>query len=265
MKFNEKMTVIADNIRSKTGGTEALSLDGMASGVNEVYDKGRTDEWSDFWDAFQLNGTRTDYIRTFSGAFNNETFKPKYDFKPTGNCEYMFYNVQIVGNFKGLLENCGVVLDTSKAYSVLGLFNNAWKITHLPEISFESATTSDSRIQGAFMGCYDLVSIDKVIYPTDVYRQTTNTFQSCRSLTHLRIGGVIGNNFNVSWSPLDVESVKDVILHLKDYSTDTENKGKYTLTLSDTSKTAMSELGTIPELNNKTYDAYLTDIGWNLA
>lgn len=262
---NKHYKSIADTIREKANTKTIYKPENMASGVNEVYDKGRTDEWSEFWDAFQLNGTRADYIRTFSGAFSNETFKPKYDFKPTGNCEYMFYNVQIVGNFKGLLENCGVVLDTSKANSVLGLFNNAWEITHLPEISFESATATDARIQGVFMGCYDLVSIDKVIYPTDVYRPTTNTFQSCRSLTHLRIGGVIGNNFNVSWSPLDVESVKDVMLHLKDYSTDTENKGKYTLTLSDTSKTAMSNLGAIAEFNNKTYDAYLTDIGWNLA
>lgn len=38
---NEKMTAIADNIRDKTGRTNALTLDDMASGVNEVYEAGQ--------------------------------------------------------------------------------------------------------------------------------------------------------------------------------------------------------------------------------
>ena len=198
-KYEEaNIQAIAETIRSKTGTDTTYDTSEMASGVNEVYDKGRTDEWSDFWDAFQLNGARNVYIRAFGDGWSNETFKPKYDIKPTQSMEAAFYNVGIIGNFKELLENCGVVLDTSKSNNVYCMFNNAWSITHLPEISFESATATDARIQGVFMGCYDLVSIDKVIYPSDVYRQTTNTFQSCRSLTHLRIGGVIGNNFNVS-------------------------------------------------------------------
>lgn len=37
---NEKMTAIADNIRSKTGKTDPLTLDDMANSVNEIYDKG---------------------------------------------------------------------------------------------------------------------------------------------------------------------------------------------------------------------------------
>ena len=231
--------------------------------VNYGFEEGRQKEWSDFWDVFQDRGNRRDYVRAFQIGWNNETFKPKHDIVVI-NAEGMFYNIKIIGNFKELLESCGVVLDTRNATSMYQAFNNCTSITHLPEISFESCTYSDQRTQLVFSGCYELVSIDKVIYPTDTYRPTTNTFQSCRKLTHIRIGGVIGNNFNISWSPLDVESVKDVILHLKDYSTDTENKGKYTLTLSDTSKIAMAELGAIEEFNNKTYDEYLADIGWRL-
>lgn len=33
MSVNEKMTAIADAIRSKTGGTEPLMLDGMAAAI----------------------------------------------------------------------------------------------------------------------------------------------------------------------------------------------------------------------------------------
>lgn len=264
-KYEESnIQAIAETIRSKTGTDTTYDTSEMPAGVNEVYDKGRTDEWSDFWDAFQLNGARSNYQYAFNVGFDNKTFKPKYDIKPS-DATHMFSSSPITGDFRSILEECNVVLDTSKATYMQYAFNNAWAITHLPEISFESATYSYARIEGVFMGCYALKRIDKVIYPTEKHQPTTNTFQSCKTLSYLRIGGVIGNNFNVSWSPLDVESVKDVILHLKDYSTDTENKGKYTLTLSDTSKTAMSALGTIPEFNNKTYDAYLTDIGWNLA
>ncbi len=41
MSVNSKMTAIADNIRSKTGGVTPLTLDGMAAGVNDVYEAGK--------------------------------------------------------------------------------------------------------------------------------------------------------------------------------------------------------------------------------
>jgi hypothetical protein len=37
------------------------------------------------------------------------------------------------------------------------------------------------------------------------------------------------------------------------------------LWLLDNTKTAMANLGAIAEFGGKTYDAYITDIGWNLA
>ena len=40
MGIDEKMTAIADAIRSKTGGEDALTLDDMASGINDVYEAG---------------------------------------------------------------------------------------------------------------------------------------------------------------------------------------------------------------------------------
>ncbi len=41
MSVNEKMTAIADAIRDKTGGTDALTLDDMAQAIPDVYDAGR--------------------------------------------------------------------------------------------------------------------------------------------------------------------------------------------------------------------------------
>ena len=40
MSVNSKMTAIADAIREKTGGTDALTLDGMAAAIPEVFSAG---------------------------------------------------------------------------------------------------------------------------------------------------------------------------------------------------------------------------------
>ena len=174
MSVNEKMTAIADNIRSKTGKTELLNLDDMASGVNEVYEAGKEKEWSDFWDNFQNKGKRVNYHYAFGGeAWNEKTWKPKWDIKPYYAVE-MFANCAI-RDLEQAIKDANIVFDTSK-----------------------------------------------------------------------------------------VESMKSVITHLKDYS-GTENAGKQTLTLKDTCKTLMAEQGEIEELDGKTYDAYIADIGWNLA
>lgn len=47
MSVKEKMTAIADAIRGKTGKTEKLTLDAMASGVNEVYIAGGVEAIAD--------------------------------------------------------------------------------------------------------------------------------------------------------------------------------------------------------------------------
>ena len=43
MRVNEKMTAIADAIREKTGGTDALTLDGMAQAIPAVFAAGEAE------------------------------------------------------------------------------------------------------------------------------------------------------------------------------------------------------------------------------
>lgn len=123
MTVNKKMTAIADAIRSRTRETEKLSLDDMASGVNDVYDVGysaghtegynqgytegedygmangvtlgKSQEYNRFWDAYQQNGNRTNYTQGFSGyGWTDETFKPKYPII-ANDARYMFAYVNI--------------------------------------------------------------------------------------------------------------------------------------------------------------------------
>ena len=73
----EKLTAIADAIRSRTGGDSALSLDDMASGIDEVYEAGE----DTIWDKVLNGGTRTNCEQTFS-RWNCEYIRPPFVWKP---------------------------------------------------------------------------------------------------------------------------------------------------------------------------------------
>ena len=169
MSIAEKLTTIAEN-------------------EQKVYEAGRTKEWSDVWDGLQQNGERTSYQYAFSNAWDSKAFKPKHDIKPK-DASCMFQNSKITGDLRNILKECNAVLDTSEATYMQNAFNNAWSITHLPEISLESANAYSSRTEGTFMGCYALQHIDKVVLSIENHQPMTNTFQSCKALTHLRISG----------------------------------------------------------------------------
>ncbi|MBO5664243.1 MAG: hypothetical protein J6R95_05635, partial [Bacteroidales bacterium] len=96
------MTAIAGNIRKYGGAPQGtlLNLDQMAQGVTNVHDagyavgiaQGKQEQYDLFWDAFQQNGTRTDYLRAFTGYnFTINSFYPKYDINLTGYCTHAFY------------------------------------------------------------------------------------------------------------------------------------------------------------------------------
>lgn len=83
---------IATTIREKTGSEETLKPSEMADKVVEVYDKGRHDEWSDFWDNYQLNGKKDSYRFAFFN-WKSECYKPKYTIvahKQNSNTFYYF-------------------------------------------------------------------------------------------------------------------------------------------------------------------------------
>ena len=73
------LTSLADTFRSKLGTTRTINPQDFDSKVSEVYEKGVSDEYDRFWDAYQDNGNRTDYRMAFcSTSWTEENFKPKY-------------------------------------------------------------------------------------------------------------------------------------------------------------------------------------------
>ena len=260
---NEKMTAIADAIREKTGGTEALTLDDMASGVNEVFDAGKHQEWSDFWDVLQGKGARTDYYYGFYseyyGAWNDKNFKPKYDFRPTDMTRFM--RRAGITNWVELCKRQGIVLDSSncKRFSLAFGHMNALEVMCPLDISKNTESTHSAEI---FSMDTRLHTIEKLIVSETTY--FTEMFYYCLSLKNIVFEGTIGHSISFSYSPLTVESMKSIISCLKDYSTDETNQFKYTLTLKADCWTNLEAEGeTSPD--GTTWLAYVESKGWNRA
>lgn len=185
-----------------------------------AYNEGRKDEYDRFWDAFQKNGTRTNYAYGFLGqGFNFANFYPKYDIiTTTGN--QLFYAWQTAGDgqtetsLKKRLEECGVRLDISQVTTGTQMFQYGYCLTELPLLDFSSFTTGTN----IFYNCRNLVTIEKMVLTENT--PLTGWFNGCTALENIVFEGTIGTNgLNLSYSPnLTHDSLMSVINALKDYS-----------------------------------------------
>ena len=251
------------------GYEPTINVEDYPSKISELYNKGLNNFITESMRVLQGYGARTNYEYAFYshrdyGYWNPITFYPQYDIRGT-NFSRAFYGFG--GNpytREGLdltsrLEECGVVLDTSEATTLSTMFHNS-TFTRIPTLDCRNCVDDGL---SSVLGYNNIVTVDKMIVKRTL--KYTNSFSSSYGLENITFEGEIGQDISFkACSNLSVDSVKNIILHLVNYS-GTSESGTHTLTLNDSTKTAMAELGTIPEFNNKTYDAYLTDIGWNLA
>lgn len=174
MSVNEKMTAIADAIRDKTGGTDALTLDDMAENVPKVYEAGKRAEYDAFWDSYQENGNRRSYEHAFM-HWKRENYNPKYPMVVTAGT-YCFMDAKF--------ESTKVDIDISHC------------------------TDTD------YMFCMMQVEeITKLIVTEDVMFLNT-TFQWSSKLRKIVVEGVIGKSIYFQSCPLNKESTTNVIEHL---------------------------------------------------
>ncbi len=221
-------------------------------------------EVGEFWDIFQQNGKRTDYNYAFrtnddepSSPWTDETFKPKYSIRPT-SAQRAFYRLRVTDVAK-VFEDRGIVFDTSQCTDPSYLFAKNNAAVRLPTLNLSLART----ITGLMFQSYNLKKVDKIIWGEKI-TAATNPFSDCNKLAEFESEGTLAISVSFSSCPLTVETMKSLISCLKNYA-GTSNAGVHTLTLKDTCKTAMAELGRVEEFGGKTYDAYISDIGWNLA
>lgn len=194
---NELLTQIENALLTKAnGGYET----GVADGKQQANDA--------FWNTYQENGNRVNYDFAFGGlGWTDDTFKPKYDMKPTAATRMFGYTG--IADLKGILEEADVVLDLSQVTSMTYFIEGAVsKITRLPELNLTSMANLNYFIYHA----YALKSIDKIILKSDGSQTFANTsFGYLIGLEEIRFEGVIGKTINFQWSPLSRASIENIL------------------------------------------------------
>lgn len=233
---------LADKFRSKLSTTAKINPQDFEGKVDEVYNKGKQEEYDKFWDNYQSSGNRTLYEYAFSyNGWNNETFKPKYDLTvDLSNCVNMFLYSHITGSLKTILNNLGVTLTFFHStgthnYGAKQIFMNT-TFTELPELDFSQARGNTALIL-VFSGSTLLQTIEKIILPDSCTGYGSNTFRNCRALQNINFEGTIKYSLDFKDCPLSADSVNN-ILNCLDTTT---YSGTRTITLKTTSKTAYND------------------------
>lgn len=250
---------IADTIRANTGKDTKYKTSEMPAGVTEVYEAGQKAEYDKFWDSFQKD--RSAYSYAFYGqGWNDETFKPKYDIviKAGGNNANNTFAYARFTDLAKILDEQGVVIDYSKFNGANGYapFMYCSKLTHIPRI----AVNPDVKYANAYYACTSLHTIDAIVLSEEGTQTFTNTFYQCSALENIRIEGKIGKDFDIQYSPLTVESAKNIIYHLKDYI-GTDEEMAYTLKFNNSVWDLLDAETDAP--NGTTWREMVGDRGWN--
>ena len=182
MSVNEKMTAIADAIRDKTGGTEALTLDDMAAEIPKVFEEGKQAEYDAFWDALQDYGNKEGRNYHYKFCYNlcdDRTFNPKYPIicsEANTSASNMFYYNTLITDTKVPI----IVLGTN----IAGFAYRAYRLVTIRELNLNKNTKFNA-----------------------------NSFQNCTALENFNVTGTIGQNgFNVQWSTkLNKASIESII------------------------------------------------------
>lgn len=196
----------------------------IAQNEQRVYNAGKQAEYDAFWNVYQENGSASrDYEYAFREGFNDENFKPKYDFHIKGNYSGsgMFSRSKIT-DIVACLNRQGVVWECSQALRLDSTFQQAQTKT-VPIIDASVLT----RLQSTFNNATNLQEI--VINNLQAACTFSIAFIGCSALTIVSITGEIGNDINFQWSTkLTRASIESIINHLSD------NVSGKTLTLSKT-------------------------------
>lgn len=191
------------------------SLAKIADNQPKIYNAGKQKQLKEFWNSFQVNGTRTDYHYAFAGTgWKEDTFKPQYNIIASVYGAYgMFFNNNIGGSLKQMLNNQNVTLDTSAAEHFSNMFDGS-TFTELPIIDLSKAVNTSY----IFSACTKLVTIEKIISSASTNWNSTS-FYNCIALTNVVFEGVIAKAISLENSSLlSVDSVVSLFNSLKDLS-----------------------------------------------
>ena len=266
MSVAEKMTAINDAIRGKTGKTEKLSLDEMATEINEI-STGERDinpewtDWSYFCQSRESLATKLKYGDTSKGTnfsymfgyCRSMTSAPALDTSNGTNFRYMFRGCESMTsapaidtskgtNFSSMFELCYALItvpkfDTSKGTDLSYMFRLCEELNSEIELN----TSNCKNFNQMFNTCKKITTIRNL----DMSKATTlsGMFTDCNALVNLTFVGTINKTgLDVSYSKLlSHDSLMSIINALAD-KTGVSGTFKVTLGATNLAKLTAEEI-----------------------
>lgn len=254
------IAAIASTIREKTGTDKKYAVSRMAEGVDEVYEKGKFDTELALWKAITVNGSRNTWDYAFAYADYSDIEFPK----PIVMSGKLIRTFRMYAGKKlprkQDIDLSGVTSQEAPFSYIYGADSlGNWRRVTIPDYGLPALDSLDLYFSNA--QCVETIELVRCHKNTSF----NSTFTRCDILKEIRFDGVIGQSISFLHSPLSMESVQDIIIHLKDYSDKSANP---TLTLKDTVKDELQALTEIVEYEGQTYTYYelATDVkNWNIA
>ena len=163
--------------------TVAENEQAITEEAQRVYEAGKAQQEYEWWD-IMTPISRTTYLYAFYGAWWDDTnYNPIRSLNPTLNPQFMFAQSSITNT------KVPIILASGKNATNMG---------------------------SCFRDAKKLVTIVELV--VDEFVKMENHFQSAAALKNLTITGTIGKSANFQWCPLTPESMKSVILHLKNFT-----------------------------------------------
>ena len=208
--------------------------------ADAVYEQGQKSEYDKFWDDFQQNGTRTNYVSAFSAMWTSKTLKPKYPVRPI-IAYFMFFNnwgqaIEIL-DFVEFCDNVAIEqgkspeknpdeFDKNGHYQLLDFSQctNAQygicclKSQHFGVLDFRKCTNLTSLFYGHGTGQFSVRKIDEFI-SSETTTFDNNTFSDAMCLTDIKMSGVVAKNINFGACPLNKSSLESVVCVLSTTAT----------------------------------------------
>lgn len=236
----------------------------LKTDIDGVYESGKKAEYNEFWDNFNTGNGSTLWDYRYAG-----TGWCKANFKPTEDivCSVRTFarhgwNRYEVYDLAEHLDNLGVKI--AKMTSARETFLYCTMFTRLPELDASTCTY----FYDTFYGMTRLVTIDKFIVNTDKATYWDgNFFANCTKLVNIDMeGSIIGKSISFSDCPLSVQSLKNIISCLKDYS-GTDSEYAYTVTFKSSAFSALEAEGVTAEYNGEacTWAELIDNKKWNLV
>ena len=262
MNKQEQLQTIKENVPKVNNA-------GKKDGYDEGYTAGKAEGgnyYDEFWDSCQDSGNRVNYDKAFAGiGWNDTTFKPKYTMSPT-NASTMFRASKIT-NLKKILADCGVELDFSKITN--GIYcSDTFRESDVTDLGIVDVS-SVNNVYGLFYQARKLVNVEKVILASDgSVKMPADNFSGVNKLKEIRFEGLIASSIGFKECPLSVDSMIDIIEHLKSNWAG-EQSLTQTITFSDSCWNALENSGRKPadaDENFWTWRDYIeSHLGWITA